>query len=60
MEATILENIYKEVLSLKQKDLDEALKNAKSKEEKDFYMELYNYKLASKQKEIINKDEFTI
>ncbi|EGO2511013.1 hypothetical protein IL092_002918 [Enterococcus faecalis] len=55
-----LQDIYKKVLSLKMAELDVAIDNAESEEEKDFYLELYNYKLASKQKEIINQKDFTI
>lgn len=36
-----LQDIYKKVLSLKMAELDVAIDNAESEEEKDFYLELY-------------------
>lgn len=60
METQNLKFIYEQVMSMKLKDLNEAIDNATSEEEKDFYLELYNYKLASKQQKIINQKEFTI
>ena len=45
---------------MKVKDLDEALIQAESEEEKKFYVQLYNFQLATQQKEIINQKDFTI
>lgn len=49
MEYEKLERIYEQVLSLKFKDLDKAIDKAKTEDEKEFYLDLYNYKLARRQ-----------
>ncbi|MBQ6143468.1 MULTISPECIES: hypothetical protein [Lactobacillales] len=60
MNPITLKEVYKQVLEMKVKDLDEALIQAESEEEKKFYVQLYNFQLATQQKEIINQKDFTI
>lgn len=58
MNPITLKEVYKQVLEMKVKDLDEALIQAESEEEKNFYVQLYNFQLATQQKEIINQKDF--
>ena len=60
MNPITLKEVYKQVLEMKVKDLDEALIQAESEEEKNFYVQLYNFQLATQHKEIINQKDFTI
>ena len=60
MNPITLKEVYKQVLEMKVKDLDEALIQAESEEQKKFYVQLYNFQLATQQKEIINQKDFTI
>ena len=60
MNPITLKEVYKQVLEMKVKDLDEAVIQAESEEEKKFYVQLYNFQLATQQKEIINQKDFTI
>ena len=60
MNPITLKEVYKQVLEMKVKDLDVALIQAESEEEKKFYVQLYNFQLATQQKEIINQKDFTI
>lgn len=55
MEYEKLERIYEQVLSLKFKDLDKAIDTAKTEDEKEFYLDLYNYKLARRQEKGIRQ-----
>lgn len=53
-----LELIYEQFKQLNLKEIAIALDTVKDEEEKEFFLALYNYKLGSQQKKVINRNEF--